>query len=489
MRKQLYWNRKQIEFLQARQSVRTFLAGRGAGKSTVIGGTDLIRMREMPRAKGFLSSSTYNQILTKTLPAMESKWQETGMKDGIHYVVGRRPPRHFDLPYQMPRKFENSVFFWNGYCREFLSMDRPDLVRGGSYQFGDVDEAALVTQQENTLILLPMLRGFRHKFASDLYGQVGYYSSIPWKPSGYWILDYEDKAKAYPEKYLWLESTALDNIDVLGADYIQRLEDEMPYLEFQVEVMNKRIRKTKDAFYHRFDPDKHTYRVRYLYDEGDRGYYTKGTADPHYKESELLDLSFDFSGWFNCCTAWQEGREGKQTIEYCLHQFFVKDAEGKVNELVDNICTHYAKHKAKLVRIWGEPRGHDKRADSKDTIYEAIQKRFRANGWQCEIRVKPGQVKAHAERNTYMNSVLTEDNPTLPGIRFNDETCKDAIIAMQVTEVTHDFQKNKKKEKDRAYPQEHAPHFTDSADYYHMQKHGWRIKGRSIRPALTASMR
>lgn len=479
-----------MQFLQARQAVRCFLGGRGSGKSTVIGGTDLVRMQEMPRAKGFLSSSTYNQILTKTLPAMEAKWQEAGMKEGIHYVIGRRPPKHFALPYQMPRKFENCLFFWNGYCREFLSMDRPDLVRGGSYQYGDVDECALVTQEENTRVLLPMVRGFRHKFTSDLYAQVGYYTSIPWKPSGYWIFDYEDKAKAYPEKYLWLESTAMDNIEVLGFQYIQLLEDEMPYLEFQVEVMNKRIRKTKDAFYHRFDPEKHTYQVRYVYDEGERGYYTKGVADSHYKPDHLIDISFDFSGWFNCCTAWQEGREAKRITEYCLHQFFVKDAEGKINELVDNFCAHYEKHQEKLVRIWGEPRGHDKRPDTVDTIYDTVQKRFTRNKWKSEVRVKAGQVKAHKERNTYMNSVLTEDDPNIPSIRINEETCKDFIIAMQVTEVTHDYQKNKTKERDRAYPQEHAPHFTDTGDYYMMQKHGWRVKSNGVvRTAMTAMTR
>ncbi len=485
----MYWNPKQIEFLQSRHPIRTFLAGRGSGKSTVIGGTDLVRMREMPRAKGFLSSSTYNQILTKTLPAMEAKWQEAGMKEGIHYVVGKRPPVHFERPYQMPRKFENCVFFHNGYCREFLSMDRPDLARGGSYQFGDVDEAALVTKEENTLILLPMLRGFRHKFSSELYRQMGYYSSIPWKPSGYWLFDYEDKAKAYPDKYKWLESTALDNIEVLGYDYIQTLEDEMPYLEYQVEVLNKRVRKTPDAFYHKFDPEVHTYQVRYLYDEGERGYYTKGIADPHYTQERLIDVSFDFSGWFNCCTSWQEGNVGKRFVEYCLHQFFVKDGDGKIGELVDKFCEHYKGHKTKLVRIWGEPRGHDKRADTEQTIYEQIRARFLANGWACEIRVKAGQVKAHKERNWFMNDVLAESTPALPIVRINDITCKDFIIAMQVTDVAHDFQKNKTKEKDRAYPQEHAPHFTDTLDYYLMQKHGWRAGNRIERTSMSATIR
>ena len=102
--------------------------------------------------------------------------------------------------------------------------------------------------------------------------------------------------------------------------------------------------------------------------------------------------------------------------------------------------------------------------------------------------MKPGQVKAHKERNYFMNEVLSETYPSLPMVWYNDATCKDDIIAMQVTAVRDDYQKDKSKESDRAFPQEHAPHFTDTTDYYIMQKHGHRVGMRSSRPALSATM-
>ena len=447
-------------------------------------------MQAMPRAKFFLSSTTYAQMLTKTLPAMESKWNEMGFRENIHYVVGRKPPKHFDLPYQPPRKYENIVSFFNGYTKELLSLDRPDLARGGSYQGGDVDEAALVSKEHNDRVLLPSIRGFAHKFSSHWYGNVNYYTSIPWKPTGYWILDFEEKAKANPTMYAFVEANAYDNIEVLGLPYIQMLEAELPYLEFQVEVMNRRIRKVKDAFYHKFDPERHTYEVRHLYTEGVRGIELAAQVDPHYDPTRLLELSLDFSGWFNCGTVWQEGRVDKVRVaEYCLRQFFVKQEEGKVAELVHKFCDHYGSHGMKLVRIWGEPRGHDKNATSSETIYQTITRIFKSRGWQVEVRVAPGQVKAHKERAEYMNEVLGESNAALPIVRWCEETCKDAIIAMQVTGIKGDFQKDKSKENDRAFPQEHAPHFTDTCDYYLMQKHGWRLAGRGNRGALTASFR
>jgi len=487
--KQIYWNAKQIEFLQARQRFKTFLGGRGSGKSTVIGGQTYLRLREMPRAKFFLSSSTYNQILTKTLPAIESKLNEFGLVDGKHYVVGKRPPAHFTLPFQPPRKYENVLTCWNGYTIECLSLDRADLARGGSYCGGDVDEAALVSREHYTKVLLPSVRGFRHKFTSDLYGNVNLYTSIPWKPSGYWILEGEEKAQAQPDKNFWLEANAWDNVAVLGEEYIRDLEAELPYLEFLVEVMNKRIRKSESAFYHRFDPDRHTYTVKYLYDTGERGIITNGVADPHYKPDALLDITFDFSGWFNCATVWQEGMADKRKAEYCLHQFFVKQDEGKVGELVDRICQHYAGHRWKLARLWGEPRGHDRKPDTVDTIYQILVKRFAQNGWKAEVRTPVGQVRKHKERNYLMNEVLAEEAGTMPLLRFNDQTCKDVIIAMQVTSIREDFGKDKRKESDRLYPQEHAPHFTDGVDYLIEQKHGWRVKSSTNRPALSAFTR
>ena len=445
-------------------------------------------MQNMPRSKGFIASSTYAQLLNSTLPAVEAKWGEMGLMEGIDYVIGIRPPKNFEKALDEPRKYENIISFANGRRIQLMSMDRADLQRGGTFQDGAADEAALISHEHVTRVLLPSLRGMVREFNTPRRGMFRWYTSIPWKPSGYWTLDYEQKMQADPSMYCFVEANAYDNIEILGQDYLTRLEAELPYLEFLVEVMNKRVRKVTDAFYHKFDADQHTYSVRYLYDEGARGIISNGISDSNYNVDELIDLSFDFSGYFNCATAWQQGiqQEGKtkRIVEHCLHQFFVKSSEGKVAELVDKICNHYTRHQQKLVRLWGEPRGHDPKPDTPRTMFQQIQDRFIRNGWGVEIRVKHGQVKAHKERNYFMNEVLSETNGNLPMIRYNDQTCKDAIIAMQVTAVKDDFQKDKSKESDRAFPQEHAPHFTDTTDYYIMQKHGHRVGMRSNRPSL-----
>lgn len=472
---ELYLNQKQLKFFSQETPFKMFLGGRGAGKTTVAGVETYQDMATMPKGRAFLSGNTYGGILNITLPGIERKWIELGLEEGEDYVIGVKPPAFFEKCLDEPRKYQNVISFANGYRILLFSMDRPDLNRGGSFVAGDVDEAALLDHEEVTRVLVPSLRGFTREYRHKRRGCFRAYTSIPWKPSGYWVLDYEEKAKANPKEYTFVEATAMDNIDALGADYIQRLQAEMPYLEFLVEVMNQRIRKVADAFYHAFDPERHTYTIKYLYDESGRGITTTGVLDRHYKEDELLDVSFDFSGYFNCATVFQANRfrdstGALHTGEFLLRQLYVKQEDGKVAELVDKFIAQYAAHKNKLVRLWGEPRGHDPKPDTPKTLFQQIADRLRLAGWRVEIKVQPGQVRSHKERCEFINELLKEDG-ALPRLRVNDQTAKDVIIAMQVTGTKDDGSKDKSKEKDRQFPQEHAPHFTDCVDYYLTQKY------------------
>lgn len=481
--KNIYVNPKQLEFLQAPQKTRLFLGGRGTGKSHTIGMSTRAKAGAMPRGKIFFASTTYNQILTKTLPAVIAAWSDMGLKEHEstdspgHYVIGRKPPPHFDKPISPPRKYANCITMMNGFTIEMLSMDRADLARGGSYDGGEVDEAALLDEADYTRVLLPSVRGNTHKFRNHWHQNINFYTSIPWKPSGYWIFDFEEKAKKLPDQYAVIESTAYDNIHILTQEGIDRMEREMGYLEFQIEVLNRRIIKVPNGFYPKFDDKVHIYRPSYDYEDTDRGVVSKASGDV--RKNELLDLSFDFSGWFNCVTIWQE----QNNTEKCLDAMYVK-GDDKLQDLIDKFCTKYQAHAYKFVRLWGEPRGHDKQTMG-PPIYYAIQRMLEAKGWMVEIRAPAGRTTNHVERFELLNDFFAETYVGLPRIRFNEETCKDVVIAIQTTEITPDFKKNKGKERLREFPQEHAPHYTDTVDYYIVQKHGWKLNSDTdARPGL-----
>ena len=474
-KKEVYINPFQEDFVKATQPMVIGVAGRGVGKSATIGIRNRLQMSNIARAKIFFASTTYNQILTKTLPSIEQMWNQFGLREYIspaepgHYVIGKKPPREFMNPYSPPRKYMNVISFFNGFTIELLSMDRPDLARGGSYDGGEIDEAALIKQEFLTKVLLPSVRGNRHRFRHYMHQQVAMYTSMPWKQSGQYILDYEQKAKAYPDEYFYREATALENIEILGQKGIDRLRREMSPLEFEVEVMNKRITRVEDGFYHAFDEEKHTYTPGYKYAEGERGIFTESRKD--YNNEHLLELSFDFSGWFNGVLVIQTNGKTEQVID----SFYTKE-ERKIAELVDDFCDAYMDHKFKMVRVWGEPRGWDKNPTG-PAIYAQIQQQLTARGWQVDIRARAERTAEHVLRHHFMNEVLKEQMQNLPVIRINDESCKDLIIAIHLTEITPDFKKNKKKERDRTFPQEHAPHFTDMLDYYIYGKYSHFMKG------------
>lgn len=467
--RKMYLNPKQKAFLAGRQPIKLFLGGRGSGKTHALGVNQRLKAGKMPRSKGFLAAMTYNQILTKTLPAMINGWALFGLVEGIDYVIGIKPPKHFSRPISPPKKFQNVISFSNGRCVEMVSLDRPDLARGGSYDDGDIDEAALLKQEHWTKILLPSVRGNRHIFSTYLHQQVGLYTSIPWKPSGYWILDFEEKMEAYPSEYLVIEANAYDNIHILGERGIERLKREMPHGEFLIEVMNERVIRVEDPFYSSLNLERHSYAPKYTYTEDSEGRIITDKSND-YDPKRLIDTSWDFGGWFNCCTAWQE----KAHVERMINSFHA-NVDKKLSDVVTAFCNTYTDHENKLVRIWGEPRGHD-RLPNTPSIYSQLTTLFSRRGWHVEVMVEPGYAsRMHIERREFINTMLDETDTRLPKIRINQEKCKSPLIAMQGAQSTPEGKKDKGKEKVRDFPQEHATHYTDNFDYYLTQKHGWRL--------------
>ena len=463
----VYFHKGQIDVMKATQDIVVAVCGRSWGKGACIGLCTYMRSQDMPRAKGFITTTTYSQLRKKTLPVIVKTWEALGLVRGVDFVIGKRPPKWFHLPYEMPEDHKYFIFFQTGFCIELISLDRPDNERGGSYQVGWVDEAALVKEEYFTKVLIPSMRGLRHKFVNHLhYGQISLFTTIPWKPSGFWILEYEEKAKVKPDQYYWREGSSWENKAVIGTKQLLMWKETMGFLEYEVEVMNRRVKKAQEPFYHTFNEEKHCYTPSAIYNKT-TGKRTFSDVD----SKKLLEASFDFSGWFNCCTVWQESNRTERMVNY----LFVKQDE-KVNELVDKFCETYSEHQFKFVRIWGEPRGHDRRPDGPD-IYTQIQRRFEGKGWRCEIKAHAGRTTNHKTRHTIINNCFQEIDKRHPKIQVNSETCKDAIFSLQITEVKPDYSKDKSVERDRNFPQEHAPHVTDTVDYYIVQKYGKSIKG------------
>lgn len=468
-KKRIYFNQKQIDFVMAKQKFKTLVAGRGFGKSTVIALILRLLLKHLPRAKGFFSSTTLEQVKNMTLPPVIEKLAKMGIHEGKHFVVGLDPWKNpktawFKRPLAPVKEFSNVITFWTGLTIVILSGAKPNSQRGGSYDFGIVDEAAFVKRSFWQKVLSKMVRGNLYKFKSHLHHSYFILTSQPRNSEGLWVMELEDLALQNPDEYLFMWASAMDNKVVLGEQWFKTQKKTSNHLDYIIEVENVRLKKLPNGFYHRFDDKRHPYKAQ-------RDFYGRYMDT---RPEELLEASFDFSGKFNCATIWQE----QDFIERCLHQFHVKD-EGKIKALVDLICEHYKHHEFKYIRLWGEPRGRDRNPIGED-IFTMIKGMFSQHGWEAEIMVPEGlATKAHKERFEFMDTLLLEDDPRLPKARFNEETCPNVIVSIQTTDIKPDYSKNKDPEKDESFPQENAPHYGDTVDYYLYYKHAGLLNDES----------
>lgn len=97
--KKIYFNNPQrlTQLIGANTSV--IVAGRRTGKTDSIAAPFALRnMQRMTGSTGGIVVPTFKHGLTNTLPGLLAAWKRWGFINGIHYVVGHRPPKSFKRP-------------------------------------------------------------------------------------------------------------------------------------------------------------------------------------------------------------------------------------------------------------------------------------------------------------------------------------------------------------------------------------------------------
>lgn len=420
-------------------------------------------------------------------------WSRCGLKEYRspkepgHYVIGRpAPPEWKTRPFAPPRDSSNVITFHNGRCIEMLSFDLRSNNLGGSYDTGSIDEAVLIDFDRHNKDIVPMIRGNTHRYkkgmAYNYHQQMNYVSTMAWLQKGMWVPDMKDRVNpSDPNDIFYIESTTHDNKHVLGDKYLKQLEADLPYWVYQVEIMNRRITKLPNGFYDQLNEDIHLYHDSYHYGHDENGALIT-TGDRDYRADTPLELSFDFGSKITCCTVHQAHQIGSKLVEHVINSFYRKRdlsttgvTDSLMTGVVNDVITKYRGHKAQLV-IWGDRNGNNMRADSNMTYYQEIQNAFRKEGFNVVLKVK-GTDAFHQVKHFTMNQLLSETDPALPIIRFNQNTTKHVIISMQNAPVTADFKKDKSSERQNI-DQLNATHLSDCIDNYFHHKYG-HLFGRS----------
>lgn len=102
--KKVYFNKPQRLTQLIGANTTVIVAGRRTGKTDSIAAPFVLRnMQRMPSSTGGIVVPTFKHGLTNTIPGLLAAWKRWGYIEGIHYVVGRKPPKSFRQPIINPK--------------------------------------------------------------------------------------------------------------------------------------------------------------------------------------------------------------------------------------------------------------------------------------------------------------------------------------------------------------------------------------------------
>lgn len=519
MNKKLHFNKPQLRSMLIGAPTEILIAGRGTGKTVGVLApkTSNVYLRTMPRSKGFAVGATYNQLLTRTLPELIGGWQRLGYQNGVHFIVGKRPPAqwmktwNWKGPYALPLDFRYFISWYNGAGVQMISQDGIGTSNGVSFDWGFGDEAKLLNEEKLKRELLPANRGLIPEFASNPYHHgITFTSDMPTGTAGAWLLENAEKVDHTVLNQIWEvqtaifklkhlfsqatggikkeigkqiqvlndelsdlrrgflyyhEASALDNIHALGMEYILNQLRDTSTFEFDTQILNIRPMRLENGFYPDFDEEYHGYFASdHTYLDSLGFDLSKISAIDCRRDADLdlnqpLHIAIDYNRRIHPMTIGQLPA-GEIRILKGLHSLY----PGKLDEVLDLFIDYYRPHKRRLLYYWYD---HTAVGDQHRTrICDDVVSRLSKAGWSVK-RMYTGQAPTHESKYRMYGKLLQEPNEFGRVLRLNRENCSNLITSVNragVTKGKNGFEKDKSTEHDEKFPAEDSTHYSDSMD-------------------------
>ncbi len=501
--KQVYFNRPQLmaQLIAARTTV--IVAGRRTGKTDSIAAPyGLKMMQRMQGSTGGIVVPTFKHGLTNTLPGLFAAWERWGFKKGIHYVVGRRPPKTFAKPITEPEDWEQCISFYNGSVAVILSQDRKGAANSLTLSWLLVDEAKFIDPVKLHQETLPANGGIKSHFSKHSFNHAMLIlSDMPQSKKGSWFLEYEKEMKTErnmeiiraieagvveqwrlkqkilelrqkgvdPPSYLrghlrrldaninklrsiatyYREYSSVENVQLLGEQYLRYMKRDLTPLTFQTSIMCRKIGIARDGFYssmkedHKYNDSDFEYLDTIGYDFQPEAMDCR--ADRDLDRYRPICIGMDYNANINWIVSGQpDERLGRLNV---LKSFFVK-YERKIPALVADFCQYYAHHQCKTVVFYYDTTalGSNYAVNSVDFRYTIINE-FEKHGWHV-VAIPLGNPMRHDEKYNLINRGFAGLNRLTP--YFNRQNNDDLILAIQSAGVSrgrNGFQKDKSGEK------------------------------------------
>ena len=507
-----YLNRAQQEALAIAANTEVDICSRRFGKSFGIVSRRIKRnVQFMPGSTGAFVASSFKQARTRTLPAALSGLREAGFIEGIHYVIGKRPPK--TLGYAQPiipvQNYEDVVSFYNGAQMVLISQDVKMSSNSLTLDWIIGDEAKGLDYDKLKDETFPANGGTMRYFSDcPWHHSILFVSDMPVLKSGRWLLNYREKSDPkvidyitgllwqwhdvnnnWPEgpkkkakltaiegylarlrkiAVLYREWSIFENIDVVGLQYVKQMKRDLPPLVFQTSILSKRIERLQDGFYPNFRDNIHTYIANNNQPLEEAGYHPEPGTDYGCLLDADLDLkspiaiAFDYNANINWLVA---GQRSGSTLKV-LKSFYVK-YQRKLRELVDDFCNYYRAHLTKEVVFYYDATALGSNyAVSEDDFKSVIIEQFNLHGWNVEA-VFIGKPLRHDQKYNIINDGFRGAKHLLP--MFNKENNEALLVAISLAEVDITplgFHKNKGGEKLAESEDDPLEYRTDGTDAF-----------------------
>ena len=514
--KRIYFNRPQRLTQLIAANTTVIVAGRRTGKTDSIAAPFVLRnMQRMPGSTGGIVVPTFKHGLTNTLPGLLAAWKRWGFINGVHYVVGRRPPKSFAKPITEPHDYEHVISFYNGSVAIIISQDRPGSSNSLTLSWLLVDEAKFIDYDKLKDETLPANGGIKSHFGHHSFNHsVMILSDMPQTKRGSWFLHYREKmdcdliaaieatvyeiwrikdrirklraadepAPGYLRNHLrrldralnqmrsvavyYKEYSSIENLQLLGENYIKQMKRDLTPLTFQTSILCQRIGIAKDGFYssmrerHKYNANDNEYLDTLGYDADFSTLDCRADADVN--PLAPICIGMDYNANINWIAAGQPSGKRLNVIK----SFYVK-FERKLPELVADFCAYYASHENKTVVFYYDSTalGGNYAVNEQDFRWVIIHE-FERHGWRVED-VYLGNPMRHDEKYLLINQGFAGKQRLMPF--FNRQNNDDLILAVQSAGVSRGrlgFRKDKAGEKLAETEEDLLEHRTDGTDAF-----------------------
>ena len=504
------------EALAGRCRHNYIVASRGTTKSE---GIDAMWLRDvsvaMPGCTILLVQPTYKKHLQNTLPAIAKGLERFGWFRDIHYVVGKRPTakQGFAKPLTEPFSYDYAVTLFNGTIWRLISFD---VAMSANSMSGDAVagfEAKYLNYDKLAQEVFPAVRGQREHFGDNpMHGGRYFSTDMPTMKSGYWILDkqkemdpelvmmvkyYRTKLWEYEHKRDITEATrqnairaytknlnelvrngtffgmwnAIDNIEILGEQWIEEQRRNLPPILFNSSILNLRPKGSANGFYSSLNERIHYYEAEnnsYLESVG----YSKNIKAGCISDGDIspdvpLVIAIDYNAAINSMVTCQlVGKPDKQVFN-TLRSSFVKTPR-KLVDLVNDWCDYYSEHPRRDLVYYFDATAVGAKADTTDSFSDIVIRTLEHRGWNVEAKYM-GQPPRHNIKHEWINNALRGIGDfAFP--MFNKHNAEYLLIAMEDAGVRagkNGFEKDKgleTKEDSPDAPDELKTHITDAWD-------------------------